>query len=170
MAHKYSFKQIKEYLHAQPELKFRDLDSLEGVKLKDFLKNFFSLYSENYITIYAKNGVTQTARGKRRSIGDIFRITKYYYPRVALTTVYKEMLLNIQRYKFFSYICGDSGLRVYRDTTRQVYGKGGFFNSFPTDEFGVDFTEFEEFDESLHNTHGGNTGYGLKELKMIHLK
>ncbi len=170
MAHKYSFKEIKEYLMAQPELKFRDLDSVEGIKLKDFLKNFFSIYSERHVTIYAKNGVTQTAHGRRRSIGDIFRITKYYYPKVRLTTVYKEMLLNIQRYKFFSYICAETKLRVYRDTTREVYGKGGFFNSEPIDEFGVDFTEFEEFDESLHNSHGGNQEYGLKHLKMIDIK
>lgn len=60
--------------------------------LQAFLQEFFTNWNEDKDTIYADNRDVQTAAGKRRSVGDIFMICKYYYPTCTLKQVYNALL------------------------------------------------------------------------------
>jgi hypothetical protein len=61
--------------------------------LPDFLRTFFTDYNTNKDTIFVDNRDVQTAAGKRRSVGDIFMICRYYYSTCTLSQVY-DILLN----------------------------------------------------------------------------
>jgi hypothetical protein len=61
--------------------------------LADFLRAFFTDYNTNKDTIFVDNRDVQTAAGKRRSVGDIFMICRYYYSTCTLSQVY-DILLN----------------------------------------------------------------------------
>ena len=69
--------------------------------LKDFLIKFFKDYNENKNTIYVDDKSIQTDTGRRRSLGDIFRICKYYYPECTLKDIlillYREIPIIITR-------------------------------------------------------------------------
>lgn len=60
-----------------------------------FLVKFFKEWNEEKNTIYVDNSEVQTATGKRRSLGDIFMIMKYYYPTITLKEVFKLLHADI---------------------------------------------------------------------------
>lgn len=55
--------------------------------LKDFLVKFFKVYNDEKNTIYVSNKTTQTTAGRRRSLGDIYKLCKYYFPDCTLREV-----------------------------------------------------------------------------------
>lgn len=57
--------------------------------LEEFLQNFFVTYNNDHPTIYVESKREQTSVGRRRSLGDIFLICKYYYPSCNLNDVVK---------------------------------------------------------------------------------
>lgn len=54
---------------------------------KQFLINFFTNFNNTKPTIFTGSKETQTEPGKRRSLGDIFMIMRYYYPEITLKEV-----------------------------------------------------------------------------------
>lgn len=60
--------------------------------LPDFLRTFFLKWNDEKDTIFVENRDIQTAAGKRRSVGDIFMICRYYYPTCTLSEVYDKLL------------------------------------------------------------------------------
>jgi hypothetical protein len=60
--------------------------------LTDFLRAFFLTWNDEKDTIFVENRDIQTAAGKRRSVGDIFMICRYYYPTCTLSEVYDKLL------------------------------------------------------------------------------
>jgi len=63
--------------------------------LQAFLQEFFTNWNAEKDTIFADNREVQTQAGKRRSVGDIFMICKYYYPSCTLKQVYKALLIDM---------------------------------------------------------------------------
>jgi hypothetical protein len=73
--------------------------------LKDFIKIFFEEWNGNNDnnseqgdfknTIYVDNHSIQTGWGKRRSIGDLFMICRYYFPNCTLKQVYQILLIDL---------------------------------------------------------------------------
>jgi len=59
-----------------------------------FLERFFRELNGNRATIYVDDSSVQTPTGRRRSLGDIFQIMKYYYPDITLNTVL-NLLYNV---------------------------------------------------------------------------
>lgn len=55
--------------------------------LEEFLINFYKEYNKNHQTIFVDDKTVQTDVNKRRSLGDIFIICKYYYPTCTLKEV-----------------------------------------------------------------------------------
>lgn len=168
MQQKYTFGQIKEYLKGLSPLRFQNL-SREDLKEKnptDFVKNFFK-YNSEYKTIYAGNGQTQTVTERRRSLGDIFRITYYYFPKVRLITIYRALLAAIGEGIALSAICQETGLRVYRATKGS---ESGIFNGEKIDEFYVDFNQFEEINACKPKNGWWGDHYGSNDLKFINVK
>jgi hypothetical protein len=60
-----------------------------------FLVKFFKEWNEEKNTIYVDNSEVQTDTGRRRSLGDIFMIMKYYYPTITLKEVFKLLHTDI---------------------------------------------------------------------------
>lgn len=158
----YTIKQIKDYLKKLPEIKFHDLEK-EDLKLSVFLENIL-IYCKNYDTVTLNNTI-QTKRGTRRTVGDLYRITKYYFPRIGLTTVYKSLLKLCAEKTAVSAICQATGTRVYR------YDKGnGYFNSEATDEFYTNLTQFEEFKNCKSIKDNWGYDYTSSKIKYITIK
>lgn len=62
--------------------------------LEQFLTKFFTKWNLDRPTNYKDTGEQQTEPGKRRSLGDIYSICKYYYPNVTLRQVL-NVLINV---------------------------------------------------------------------------
>jgi hypothetical protein len=71
------------------------LRNRQGQTLQAFLQEFFTNWNQEKDTIFADNREVQTQAGKRRSVGDIFMICKYYYPSCTLKQVYKALLIDL---------------------------------------------------------------------------
>lgn len=55
--------------------------------LQVFLVNFFQDYNNEKNTIYTNDKTVQTTPGRRRSLGDIYKLCKYYFPDCTLRQV-----------------------------------------------------------------------------------
>lgn len=62
--------------------------------LQEFLVRFFQEWNLEKNTIYVDDSAVQTAPNKRRSLGDIYMICKYYYPNCTLNEVL-NLLYNV---------------------------------------------------------------------------
>ncbi len=62
--------------------------------LQRFLERFFQDWNKDRNTIYADDSSVQTEMGRRRSLGDIYMICKYYYPTCTLNEVL-NLLYNV---------------------------------------------------------------------------
>lgn len=62
--------------------------------LQEFLVRFFQEWNLEKNTIYVDDNAVQTAPNKRRSLGDIYMICKYYYPNCTLNEVL-NLLYNV---------------------------------------------------------------------------
>lgn len=63
--------------------------------LVDFLVKFFTNWNETRATVYIDDNSIQTEPEKRRSLGDIFMICKYYYPTCTLKEVAKALYVQL---------------------------------------------------------------------------
>ena len=67
-------------------LKFAVFVRKKSETFEEFKTLFFGRNNE-FDTVYSENNNVQTTKGRRRSLGDIFMICKYYYPNISLSTV-----------------------------------------------------------------------------------
>ena len=83
---------IEDEIRVQGLLRFNDSGLLDfstiwNKKYPSYIKDFF-LINFNYTTVYVNTGHHQCNDGRRRSLGDIYRILKYYDS----TLTYKELV------------------------------------------------------------------------------
>lgn len=104
--------------------------------LKEFLVRFFTEFNTEKDTIYVDTRDVQTYAGKRRSLGDIYMICKYYFPTVTLKEVIQLLYVDL-----FSEI--DPGFRSSYCTTinKRVWyyspnSANEMLNKTQNDEFG----------------------------------
>lgn len=103
--------------------------------LEEFLKNFFTTYNNEHATIYVANKSEQTSTNRRRSLGDVFLICKYYYPTCTLQEVVKFLFKAFPgKFKGFrSSFCNTIKKRVF------YYAEGaGLLFQDVVDEYGKD--------------------------------
>jgi hypothetical protein len=117
------------------------------LSLKEFLINFFTQYNNENKTIYKDDKSTQTDVGKRRSLGDIFLICKYYYPKATLKEVveilYNDLFNDIPRFR--SSACYQIKKRVfYQGNANQ---KSEVYDLDDNDEWKVKFNDWKEYKE-----------------------
>lgn len=128
-------KRIKD---TYPQLRIKGLLKKRKETLKEFIVKFFEEWNEEKDTILAdkdKVGKTDTLAGCRRSIGDIYRICQYYYPRCTLNQirkiVYTELFDDIDGFrssycyatkKRMFYVDEDEGMGVYNENTKDEFG------------------------------------------------
>ncbi len=122
-------------------LKVRDIRLEKTLKksiptdLQSFLIKFFKTYNEEKDTIYTDDKTVQTTSGRRRSLGDIFKICKYYFPNCTL----REVLVLL--YRTLPTVIRDGFRTSYCTTIRKrvwYYDEGednGVFNQDQNDEY-----------------------------------
>ncbi len=95
--------------------------------LKDFLIKFFSGkgemeegFNDSRNTIYADDNSVQTGIGKRRSLGDIFMICRYYYPNCTLKDVLRILYIELPAHY-------ESGFRS--NNCRQIHKRVWYYSS-----------------------------------------
>lgn len=88
----------------------------KGASLKIFLVMFFNKLNNEYNTIYYEDKKVQTPKGKRRSIADLFLISRYYFPKTKLKEVL-EILYSFENSKevpnFRSSFCNQIKKRTF---------------------------------------------------------
>lgn len=88
--------------------------------LEEFLETFLVKWNREKDTIFVENKKVQTPAGKRRSIGDIYNICKYYYPQYS-----KEELLDIITNHLYSTF--QSKIKGYRSSYCNMIKKRVFY-------------------------------------------
>lgn len=83
------YKAIEAKLDKMAPIRVRGLLKKRKETIEEFICTFFRSWNEDKDTICVNNGHTQTAAGARRSLGDIYKICKYYYPKCTLKQVAK---------------------------------------------------------------------------------
>lgn len=63
--------------------------------LQEFLIKFFEEWNDDKNTVYVDTNEVQTMIGKRRSLGDIYMICKYYYPNCTVSEVIKLLYVTL---------------------------------------------------------------------------
>ncbi len=88
--------------------------------IEEFVVNFFKEYNSKYTTTYTKNVAEQCTTGRRRSLGDVYMITKFYFPECTLLDIIELMygkLWGVNKSQF----CSAVKKRVFRRDTSQFY-------------------------------------------------
>lgn len=91
-------------------LKFDIFVRKRSETFEEFKKEFFARNNE-FTTIWSDTKVGQTPKGRRRSLGDVFMICKYYYPSITLLEVVKWLY---SKPYFKDQYCGGVKKRVWR--------------------------------------------------------
>ena len=133
---------------------------LQGVKkkrkedLQEFLVKFFTKWNaegpeadhdKRKDTIFTDNKEIQTIAGKRRSLGDIYMICKYYYPNMTLEDLLRELYISLPDYFEQGYrtsYCKMIKKRVwYYDAIRDNL----FYDKTTHDEYGNPYRHYMSF-------------------------
>lgn len=103
--------------------------------LEEFLQKFFVTYNNEHPTIYVESKKEQTSVSRRRSLGDIFLICKYYYPECTLKDVVQILFVTFPAKikDFRSSYCHTIKKRVFY----YALGEGRLFQD-NVDEYGKD--------------------------------
>lgn len=112
-----------------------------GANLDEFMSNFFTVLNEEKNTIYVESKRCQTEAGRRRSIGDIYLIAKYYFPDTTLSQViqYLHVKLPAKLRGFRCSYCTTINKRVY------YYDSGSpnqIYNTDTLDENGLKYGDY----------------------------
>lgn len=130
----------KDYL--QPIRLEKTLKNRGKQTLERFLINFFNDYNLSRNTIYSTTKKVQTEMGKRRSLGDIYMICKYYFPNCTVQEVYKLLTGVLPNYfvnGFRTSSCKMINKRVwYYDANK----KNELLNKEYVDEFGNTYEQY----------------------------
>lgn len=146
-----NFNETEKYLRGRYLLKFRNLTEAKEPTLKEFIAMFFTHNMGD--TLFAARtdnpkikglksvaGKLQTEHGKRRSLGDIFRICRYYYPQITLEEVFDALYERIRDKKANTSYCNQTHRRMYYNT--EVDYGGNIYNKDTTDEFGMIWKDY----------------------------
>lgn len=113
--------------------------------LRDFLVKFFTEWNDNKNTVYVDTREVQTDTGRRRSLGDIYMICKYYYPKITLEEVLRELLIELDNYfesGFRTSYCFNICKRVWYYTPEL---KSFVYNKLKHDEYGNPYRYYMAF-------------------------
>lgn len=86
---------IKELNPKKLRLENTLLKSIKNLTLCDFLYKFFVEFNYSKNTIYVENKQIQTEAGRRRSLGDIYCICKYYFPNCSLKEILRILYVDL---------------------------------------------------------------------------
>ncbi len=132
-----AFDEIKQSIERSNPREVRILGVLKRrtESLQEFLVRFFTEFNLDKDTIYLDDRSVQTEAGKRRSLGDIYMICKYYFPNVTLKELIQLLYVDLfnEIDGFRSSYCNTIHKRVW------YYSEGNdteMLNKTQNDEFG----------------------------------
>ena len=135
---------IENKLKVLKPLRMRGVLKKRKETLEEFLIKFFNEFNNTKQTIYVESEHLQTDIGKRRSIGDIFRICQYYYPECTVQEVknilYNELPNKVDNYR--SSFCSTINKRVFYKGTEDQESE--FFDTEDADEYGLTVDDWDE--------------------------
>lgn len=135
-------KSLKE-TYAKDPLRIRGLLKKRNETLEEFLIKFFNNYNNNKETLFVETKEVQTPPGKRRSIGDIYAICKYYYPtctiRDVVNIVYNVLPTEVPRFR--SSLCSQIKKRVFYQGAEDQ--QSAMYNTSNPDEFGFTIEDWK---------------------------
>jgi hypothetical protein len=137
-----TIKNIEAIILAQNprQIRVRGLLKKRKESLEEFLVKFFSNWNINRDTIYVDDETVQTEANKRRSLGDIYMICKYYYPNCTIKELLRLLYVHLPDNEglddgFRSSLCRRIEKRVwYYDNNKGA----GLYNDDEKDEFDND--------------------------------
>jgi hypothetical protein len=107
-----------------------------------FLEKFFTKWNLEKNTIYADTKEIQTVSGRRRSLGDIYSICKYYYPNITLEEIIKILINNINtKSGWRTSYCSQTNMRMYYYTSLK---ENGYIDKGTKDEFGLTYEQYTQ--------------------------
>lgn len=114
-------------------LKLSGFKRKKNETLSKFIFNFLSMYNKDFPTLrYIQQGtwIQDTPANKRRSLGDVFLICKYYYPECSLVDVFTILHVLVKSIQGFrtSY-CFTINKRVWYHSVHQnneIWNKNKF--------------------------------------------
>ena len=109
------FGQIKEAIlesfdNEDTPIRIRGLLRKRKETLQEFLIKFFTKWNIERDTIWVRTGETQTEADKKRSLGDIYMICKYYYPDCTLNELILHLYDSLPEY--FEEVHDETGFRT----------------------------------------------------------
>jgi hypothetical protein len=128
---------ITEQLNNLPGIRVQGLLKKREETLKEFLIKFFTKWNHTKPTVFADSKAVQTPAAKRRSLGDIYKICKYYYPKTNLKQVRNLLYTTLHNEvpRFRSSYCNQIHKRVwYQGSATQG---AGVFDKTHADEYGL---------------------------------
>lgn len=88
------FTTLEQKISTAPDIRLEKLLKKNiPATLEDFLIKFFKTYNREKDTIFVETKEVQTNAGRRRSLGDMYKICKYYFPDTTL----RDMLILLYR-------------------------------------------------------------------------
>lgn len=136
--HKYKFKQVKDYLTDLGLLRFSGTYKHdETLIVPEFIKKMFTQSYRFPATYEVETAKQQCPQGACRSLGDIYRTVRHYYPEAKLSEVLKTLKQMLMNGEIGSIICPDVKCRVWGSW-------GGFAGT--EDEFGFDYSDMKEYE------------------------
>lgn len=133
------FEQLQQrILNETPSIRLeKTLRNRKNQTWQEFIIAFFTewnnpLRENKKNTVYVdRNDAVQTASGKRRSLGDVYRIVQYYYPNLTLKEFAKFMFVDLLQHGIRSNYCNQVRKRVWFS-----FGQNQHMDIGVTDEYG----------------------------------
>lgn len=109
--------------------------------VEKFLDKFFTKWNSEKNTIYADTKEIQTVAGRRRSLGDIFALCKYYYPDVKLEQIINHLHDNIKtKTGWRTSYCSQTRCRMYYFASNSG---NGVWDSSSKDEYEMTYADYK---------------------------
>lgn len=112
----------------------------KDLSLKEFIIKFFQSFNNEFDTIDKETKEVQTPKGRRRSLGDLFLICRYYYKDCELKKVLQIILIDLVNdtsIKFRTSYCYQMQKRAF-----YIGSSSGIYNEDQMDEFGYKFYDY----------------------------
>lgn len=124
---------------ALPRFKLNGYTHIEQTS-EEFINNFIKVYNEKYYT--TENDKNVCAPKMARSIEDIYRITKTYYPQLTLRSIMIHLAKGVTNKKFNVLFCNAIKKRVFniKFTQFNSFGEEGtnYYERYKGTEIGCD--------------------------------
>lgn len=131
-----SVDEAQTYVNSGGPYKLQDHNTLpkETPTLYDFLKMFFTKWNYELSVVYVSNGSPQCGRQASRTVVDMARLCKYYFPESNVITV-RQIMFDLVEEKII-------GTSICTGINQRVFHKGNYCALRDSrDEFGWFFTK-----------------------------